>query len=83
MEYSKTSFRIDFRKALLVVTIDPNKSLCMIHLENCDYITFVKCLGSANEAFLPILLISRVRIFHKYCQQNDLHGNIMNDKTET
>ncbi len=34
----KRGFRIGFEKARLIATMDPNKLLFMIDLENCDYI---------------------------------------------
>ncbi len=46
---NETGFQIGCRKAQLVVTIDFNKSLRMIDLENRDYITSVECISSAGE----------------------------------
>ena len=67
----------------MVVTIDPNKPLRMIDLENRDYITLVECIGSAGETIPPMLLISGVNILHKWCQHNDLDGGIVIGITET
>ena len=61
----KTGFRIRCGKAKLVVTIDANKLLSMIDLENCDDITSVGCIDSVCETIPPILLISRVKVLHK------------------
>lgn len=55
----------------------------MINSKNCDYITLVQCIGTANKTILPILLISRVNNLNKYCQQNDLDRNIIISITKT
>ena len=59
----ETSFRIGCGKTQLVVTMDPNKPLCMIDPENRDSITSIECIGSAGETIPPMLLVSRVNIF--------------------
>lgn len=78
----ETGFRINCGKAQLIVIIDLNKSLCMIDLENCNYITSVECIGFAGKTIPPILLISRVNILQKWYQHNDLDGDIMIGTTE-
>lgn len=70
----ETSFRIGYRKAQLVITMDQNKPLRMINPDNCDYITSVECIGLASRTFLPMLLVFRVYILHKWCHYNDLDG---------
>lgn len=79
----ETGFQIGYKKAQLIVTIDPNKSLYMIDLENCNEITSVECIGSANETIPPMLLISGVNILHKCCQHNDLDSNVVIGITKT
>lgn len=79
----ETKFRIGSKKAQLVVTMDPNKSLCMIDSENHDYIISVEYIGSAGEIIPPILLVFRVNILHKQCQHNDLNSDIIIGITET
>ncbi len=79
----ETGFRIGYRKAQLVVTIDPNKPLQMIDPENCDYITSVECIGSAGETIPPMFLISEVNILHKWCQDNNLDGETLIGITKT
>ena len=79
----ETGFRIGCGKAQLVVTMDPNKPLRMIDPENRDYITSVDCIGSAGETVPPMLLVSGVNILHKWCQHNDLDGDIVIGTTET
>ena len=79
----ETGFRIGCRKAQLVVTMDPNKPLRMIDLENRDYITSVEYIGSAGETIPPMLLISRVNILHKWCEDNNLDGETLIGTTET
>ena len=61
----ETGFRIGCGKAQLVVTMDPNKPLCMIDPDNRNYITSVECIGSLGETIPPMLLISGVNILHK------------------
>ena len=65
------------------VTMDANKPLRMIDPENRDYITSVECIGSAGETIPPMLLISGVNILHKWCQHNDLDGDVGIGTTET
>ena len=79
----ETGFRIGYREAQLVVTIDPNKPLQMIDPENCDYITSVECIGSAGETIPPMFLISEVNILHKWCQDNNLDGKTLIGITKT
>ena len=76
-------FRLGRGKAQLVVTMDPNKPLRMIDPENRDYITSVECIGSAGGTIPPTLLISGVNILHRWCQHNDLDGDIVIGTTET
>ena len=78
-----TGFRIGSGKAQLVVIMDPNKPPRMIGPENRDYITSVEFIGSAGETIPPILLISGVNILHKWCQHNDLDGDVVIGTTET
>ncbi len=61
----ETGFRIGCGKAQLIVTMDANKPFCMIDPENRDYITSVKCIGSAGETIPLMLLISGVNILYK------------------
>ncbi len=82
-DMDETGFRIGSGKAKLVVTMDPNKPLRMIDLENCDYITSVECIGSAGKTIPPMLLISGDNILYKRSHQNDLDGNIVTSTTET
>ena len=63
----QTGFRIGCEKTQLVVTIDPNKPLCMIDPESRDYITSVECISSAGENTPLMLLISEVNILQKWC----------------
>ena len=63
--------------------MDPNKLLRMIDPENRDYIILVECIGSAGETIPPMLLISRVNIPHKWCQDNNLDGETLIGSTET
>lgn len=55
----------------------------MIDPKNCNYIILVEYIGSANKIIPPILLISKVNILHKWCQHNNLDGNIMISIIET
>ncbi len=78
-----TGFQINSRKAQFVVNIDLNKLLQMINFENRDYITSVEFIDSVGKTIPPILLISKVNILHKWCQQNDLDDNIVICTTKT
>ena len=55
----------------------------MINPENCDCITSVECIGSAGEAFPPMLLISGISILNKSCQRNDLDSDVVIGITKT
>ena len=55
----------------------------MISPENNDYITLVEFIGSAGETIPPMLLISRVHILHKWCQNNNLDGETIIGTTGT
>ena len=79
----ETKFRIGCGKAQLVVTMDLNKPFCMINLKNRDYITSVKCIGPAGETIPPMWFVSGVNILHKWCQNDNLDGDIVIDTTET
>ena len=79
----ETGFRFGCGKAQLVVTIDPNKPVRMINPENRNYITSVECISSAGETIPPMLLVSGVNILYKWCQNNDLDGEIVIGTTET
>lgn len=76
---NKTDLWISYEKAQLVVTINPNN---LIDFQNRDYITSIKCIGSAGETILPLLVISEVNILYKWNQHNDLNGDIVIDKTK-
>lgn len=81
----RTEFWIGYRKAQLIIIIEPNKLFCMINPNNCDYIILIECIGSADETIPPILLVSGVNILYKWCQHKDLEGDIViyanNDRT--
>ncbi len=80
----ETGFRIGCGKAQLVVIMDRNKPFRMIDPENRDYVTSVECIGSAGETTPPMLLVSGdPNILHKWCQHNDLDGDIVIGTTET
>lgn len=55
----------------------------MIDPETRDYITSVKCIGSAGECFPPMFLISGVNILYKWGQYNNLDGDVVIDIMET
>lgn len=55
----------------------------MIDPENHDYIPLVESIGSADETIPLMLLVSRVNILYKWCQYNDLNGDIVIGITET
>ena len=74
---NETGFRIGCGNSKLVVTMDINKPLLMIDLENRNYITSAECIGSASETIPPMFLISGVNILYKRCQNNDLGDNIV------
>ena len=78
-----TSFQINSEKSQLIVIIEPNKLFHIIDPNNRDYITSVKCIVSTSETISPMLLISGVNILHKWCQHNDLDGNVVIGTTET
>ena len=62
---NETDFQVGCGKSQLVVTMDPNKLLCMINFNNCENINSVECIGSLGE-FIPLmLLISGVNILYK------------------
>lgn len=63
--------------------MDANKSFCIIDLENCDYIISVECIGSVDETIPLMFLISQINILYKWCQHNDLNGNIVIGTIET
>lgn len=67
----------------MVVSIDPNKLFHIIDSENCNYITLVKCISSADETIPPMLLVFEVHILHKWCQNNNLDIDIVIGITET
>ena len=79
----ETKFWIGCGKAQLVVTIDSNKSFHIIDPDNCDYITLVEYISSADETILPMLLVFGVKILYKWCQHNYLEGDIVIGITET
>lgn len=47
----ETGFRIACGRAHLVITLDPNKPLCMTDPENRHYISSVECISSAVRPF--------------------------------
>lgn len=55
----------------------------MIYPENCNYITSVKYIGSKGKTISLILLVFGIHILHKWCQHNNLDGNIIIGTTET
>lgn len=79
----KTSLWISYGKAQLVIIMDMNKSLYIINPENRDYITSIEYIVSADKTILPMLLIFRVNIFHKWYLHNDLDDNIVIGITKT
>lgn len=65
------------------MTIDPNKLLHIIDFDSCNYITSIECISFLEETIPPMLLISRVNILYKWCQHNDLDGDIVIGIIET
>lgn len=55
----ETGFRISYRKAQLVVIIDLNKPLHMIDPGNCNYITLVEYVGSADKT-IPSMYVTNI-----------------------
>ena len=73
----ETGFRIGCGRAQMVITMDPKKPLRMTDPDNRDYITTVECISSGGEVIPPLIIISGVQILHKWCQENDLHDDIL------
>ena len=80
---NETKFRIECERAHMIITLDSKKPFRMINSNNRDYITFVKCVSSTDEIIPPMLIISGVNIFHKWCQENDLNENTLIEISET
>ena len=67
----------------MVIIIDLNKPFYIINPKNCDYITLVNGISSADETISSMLMISKANILHKWCQHNNLDGDNLIDTTET
>ncbi len=55
----------------------------MVGSGNRDYITSVKCIGSAYKTILLLLLNSKVNILYIWCKYNDLDNKFVIILTET
>ncbi len=66
-----------------MIAIDLCKSPGIMKPEDRYYLTSVKCISSAGETILSILLIFKVNILYKWCKPKDLDGNIVIGITET
>lgn len=80
---NETNFRIGCGWAQIVITLNLKKSLCMMNSNNRDYITSVKCVNSTGKIISPMLIISKVNIFHKWCQKNDLDEDTLIETSDT
>ena len=73
----ETGFRIGCGRAQMVIIMNPKKPLRMMDSDNRDYITTVECISSGGEVIPSLIIISGVQILHKWCQENDLHDDIL------
>jgi len=67
----ETGFRIGCGRAQFVVTLDPNKSLCMTDPDNRTYLTSVECVSSGGWFIPPMLILAGVHILHKWGFNDD------------
>lgn len=79
----ETRFWISYRKAQLVIIIDPNKPFRIIDSDNRDYITLVECIGSTGKTISPMLLVFGVNILHQLYHDNDLDRSTLIGTTES
>lgn len=60
-----------------IITLNSNKLLFLIDLDNQKYITLVKSINTGRKTILPMLILCGILIFKKQAEENDLDDNIL------
>ena len=73
----ETGFRAGCGRAHWIITLDPNKPLLLIDLENREYITSVESISGGGRTIPPMLILRGILILEKWAEENDLDEDIL------